>query len=81
MKQLLKAFQDAGLVEIGSFLVGVEFDDGVELRHVNGAAPFDSELLGHVQAKELVAGKPLDVGTRVETVRLGSTRQANPRRE
>ncbi len=72
---LLKAAQDAVLVEIGSFLAGVEFDDGVEFRHVNGAAPLNSGFSGDDRAEEPL--ELLNVGAHLETASLGSTNQTN----
>ncbi len=80
MRSLLKASQDAGHVEIGSLLATVEFNDGVEFGHENGAQPLNSELLGQLQAKELVTWKSLDIGTGIETVSLCSTNQPNASR-
>ncbi len=73
----VKAIQDPLLVEIRSFFAGVEFEYGVEIGDVNGDGTFNSEILGEVQAKELLGGKRLDVGGGVETVSLGSTDQTN----
>ncbi len=50
---LTKASQDALLlIEIWSFLAGVEFEDGFESVHVNGVLTLNSVFLG--EAKEVL---------------------------